>query len=84
MELDFVRIHEAFDAGLCKRSPYLTDLPGVIVDLGPCGHVRLQDLYFVGLQEFVNRVFGILQIDQLTGACGAASQQAVVKPFVMR
>src|ERR1035441_6101478 len=59
--------------GIINRS-YLADfaVQVFVVDLGSRGHVRFQDLDLVGAQDFVDRVFGILEIHQQTGAGGAA------------
>src|ERR1035441_8206091 len=43
----------------------------LVVDLGSRGHVRFQDLDFVGAQDFVDGVFGVLEIHQLPRARGA-------------
>src|ERR1039457_1250808 len=43
----------------------------LVVDLGSRGHVRFQNLDLAGAQDFVDRVFGALEIHQQTGAGGA-------------
>src|ERR1035437_1788308 len=43
----------------------------VVVDLGAGCHVRLQDLFLVVAQVFVDRILGVLEVHQLPGAGGA-------------
>src|SRR5579864_7065011 len=43
----------------------------VVIELGLRGQVRLEHLYLVAPQEFVNRIFRILQVGQLARARGA-------------
>src|ERR1039458_2295498 len=58
--------------GIINRS-YSADLAiqVLVVDLGSRGHVRFQDLDLAGAQNFVDRVFGVFEIHQQTGAGGA-------------
>src|ERR1039457_5800538 len=58
--------------GIINRS-YSADLAiqVLIVDLGSRGHIRFQDLDLVVAQDFVDRVLGVLEIHQQTGAGGA-------------
>ena len=81
LEFDLVRIHEAFDRDVATSLlsvPRFTSshrpIHAVVEDLCARRHVRFQDLHAMGLQEFVNRILGILQICQLARAGGADSR----------
>ena len=85
LQLHLVRIHETVHARYHRFAPLSHRAVQVlVVDLGFGGHVRLQHLHLVVAQEFVHGVLGVLEIHKLPRPVGQFSQQAVVRPWVMR
>src|SRR5664280_1911436 len=74
LELDLVRVHETLNR---VEKPFFHSLPhrpveAVVIDLRPGRELRLQDLDLVIPQEIVDRVFRVLEVDELPRARGAA------------